>query len=149
MMKMADTRMLQSTSPSLSLPPKPLESSMNLNLLACMVIVSICCAHYRLSSPVTPAIDALIVAVEAQNLNLGNKKTWTRKVILVTDGEGPIELEDWEVTAAKMNELNVALTVVGVDFDDEEYPFKQKDKPHYKVGRFSKFQLRCSLLSRR
>ncbi|KAF9073930.1 SPOC domain-like protein [Rhodocollybia butyracea] len=77
-------------------------------------------------------IDALIVAVEAQNLYLGNKKTWTRKVILVTDGEGPIELEDWEVTAAKMNELNVALTVVGVEFDDEEYEFKQKNKPHYK-----------------
>ncbi|KAJ4485400.1 SPOC domain-like protein [Lentinula aciculospora] len=77
-------------------------------------------------------IDALIVAVEAQDKHLGNKKTWTRKVILVTDGEGPIELEDWEATAKKLNELNVALTVVGVDFDDEEFDYVQENKPDFK-----------------
>ncbi|KAJ3980021.1 SPOC domain-like protein [Lentinula detonsa] len=77
-------------------------------------------------------IDAMIVAVEAQSKHLGNKKTWTRKVILVTDGEGPIELEDWEATAKKLNELNIALTVVGVDFDDEEFDYVQENKPDFK-----------------
>ncbi|KAJ3774869.1 SPOC domain-like protein [Lentinula raphanica] len=77
-------------------------------------------------------IDAMIVAVEAQNKHLGNKKTWTRKVFLVTDGEGPIELEDWEATAKKLNELNIALTVVGVDFDDEESGYAQVNKPEFK-----------------
>lgn len=75
----------------------------------------------------------MIVAVEAQNKHLGKKKTWTRKVILVTDGEGPIELEDWEATANKLNELTIALTVVGVDFDDQEFDYVQRDKPDFKV----------------
>ncbi|KAJ4465497.1 SPOC domain-like protein [Lentinula edodes] len=77
-------------------------------------------------------VDAMIVAVEAQNKHLGKKKTWTRKVILVTDGEGPIELEDWEATANKLNELSIALTVVGVDFDDQEFDYVQSNKPDFK-----------------
>ncbi|KAE9397612.1 SPOC domain-like protein [Gymnopus androsaceus JB14] len=71
-------------------------------------------------------IDAIIVGVHTQNTYLGNKKTWTRKVILVTDGEGPMEIEDWEATVQKMNELNVGFTVVGVDFDDEEHTEEDK-----------------------
>lgn len=52
----------------------------------------------------------------------------------MTDGEGPMELEDWEATVQKMNELNVGFTVVGVDFDDEEHI--QEAKPHHKVSKF-------------
>ncbi|KIK66132.1 hypothetical protein GYMLUDRAFT_158553 [Collybiopsis luxurians FD-317 M1] len=77
-------------------------------------------------------VDAIIVGIETQNNYLEKKKSWTRKIILVTDGEGPIELEDWEATAEKMNELNIAFTVVGVDFDDEEYGYAQEEKPHIK-----------------
>lgn len=58
------------------------------------------------------AIDALIVAIETQDRFLGNKKTWTRKIVLLTDGENPIETEDWEVTVKKMKELDIILTVV-------------------------------------
>jgi ATP-dependent DNA helicase 2 subunit 2 len=60
------------------------------------------------------AIDALIVAVETQNVYLASKKTWTRKVVLLTDGENPMEVEDWEATAHKMNQLNVSLTIACV-----------------------------------
>lgn len=60
------------------------------------------------------AIDALIVGIETQAKYLSSKKTWTRKIILVTDGENPIEVEDWEATVEKMNSLNIALTVVYV-----------------------------------
>jgi ATP-dependent DNA helicase 2 subunit 2 len=63
---------------------------------------------------VRSAIDALIVGVETQDAHLANKKTWTRKIIVVTDGESPIEIEDWELTVKKMNSLNVGLTVVFV-----------------------------------
>jgi hypothetical protein len=58
------------------------------------------------------AIDALIVGIETQAVYLGNKKTWTRKIVLVTDGEGPMEIEDWETTVHKMNQLAISLTVV-------------------------------------
>ncbi|KAG6845292.1 hypothetical protein H0H87_011443 [Tephrocybe sp. NHM501043] len=87
-------------------------------------------------------IDALIVGVETQAIHLASKRTWTRKIVLVTDGESPIEIEDWEATVEKMNSLNVGLTIVqlltasnepsGVDFDDEEFGFTEPNKNHIK-----------------
>ena len=58
------------------------------------------------------AIDALIVAIETQDRFLGNKKTWTRKIVILTDGENPMEIEDCEATVKKMNDLGISLTVV-------------------------------------
>jgi hypothetical protein len=68
-----------------------------------------------LTSPCT-AIDAVIVGIETQANYLSSKKTWTRKVIMVTDGENPIEVEDWEATVAKMDGLDVSLTIVFVAY---------------------------------
>ena len=34
--------------------------------------------------------------------------------MILTDGENPMEVEDWEATAKKMNALNIGLTVVSV-----------------------------------
>ncbi|KAA1468434.1 SPOC domain-like protein [Dentipellis sp. KUC8613] len=77
-------------------------------------------------------IDALIVGIETQDRYLSKKKTWTRKVVLLTDGESPIEIEDWKATVKKMQALDVGLTIVGVDFDDDEIEFHEEDKPHIK-----------------
>ncbi|KAI1790424.1 SPOC domain-like protein [Ganoderma leucocontextum] len=77
-------------------------------------------------------IDALIVAIETQDQYLHNKKTWTRKIVILTDGENPMEVEDWEATVKKMNALDIGLTVVGVDFDDDELPFHEEDKSNIK-----------------
>lgn len=60
------------------------------------------------------AIDALIVGIETQARYLTSKKTWTRKIVLVTDGESPIEVEDWEATVAKMDALDISLTLMFV-----------------------------------
>jgi len=60
------------------------------------------------------AIDALIVGIETQDTYVANKKTWTRKIVVVTDGENPIEIEDWEATVQKMNALAIGLTIVYV-----------------------------------
>ncbi|KAF8168356.1 ku80-like protein [Crassisporium funariophilum] len=94
-------------------------------------------------------IDALIVGIETQAKYLANKKTWTRKIVIVTDGESPIEVEDWEETVRKMDGLNITLTIVfvhlplaiwglayfanvhsGVDFDSEldDFPFTESNK---------------------
>lgn len=43
---------------------------------------------------------------------MGNKRTWTRKIVLLTNGENPIETEDWEAIVRKMKELDIILTVV-------------------------------------
>ncbi|CAL1697373.1 unnamed protein product [Somion occarium] len=77
-------------------------------------------------------IDAIIVGIETQERYLANKKKWTRKMILLTDGESPIEIEDWEATTRKMNNLNVSLTIVGVDFDDDEIDFHDEKKSDIK-----------------
>lgn len=58
------------------------------------------------------AIDALIVAIQTQDAFLGSKKTWTRKIAIVTDGQSPIETEDWELTVEKLNSLDIQLTVL-------------------------------------
>lgn len=80
------------------------------------------------------AIDALIVGIETQARYLGKKKTWTRKVVLVTDGNSEIETEDWEATVDKMNEMNVKLTIVGVDFDDPDWNYEEENKSALKVS---------------
>jgi ATP-dependent DNA helicase 2 subunit 2 len=55
------------------------------------------------------------VGIEAQAQYLATKKTWTRKIVLVTDGENPIEAEDCAMIVQKMDSLNVSLTVVYVN----------------------------------
>ncbi|KAG2132365.1 SPOC like C-terminal domain-containing protein [Suillus clintonianus] len=78
-------------------------------------------------------IDALIVGIETQDIYLEKKRTWTRKIVLVTDGQSPMEIEDWEATVKKMNALAISFTVIGIDFDDDEFPFHEEDKSSIKV----------------
>ncbi|KAG2345381.1 SPOC domain-like protein [Suillus weaverae] len=78
-------------------------------------------------------IDALIVGIETQDIYLNKRRTWTRKIVIVTDGQSPMEIEDWEATVKKMNSNAISLTVIGVDFDDDEFPFHEEDKSTIKV----------------
>ncbi|KAH0590171.1 hypothetical protein H2248_000344 [Termitomyces sp. 'cryptogamus'] len=77
-------------------------------------------------------LDAIIVGIHTQAVHLASKKTWTRKIVLITDGESPIELEDWEATVDKMNSLNVSMTIVGVDFDSENFGYVEANKTEMK-----------------
>lgn len=107
--------------------------------------------HILFRTSFSPAIDALIVGIETQDIYLEKKRTWTRKIVIVTDGESPIEIEDWEATVKKMNVLSISLTVMyalggfpihvtdsyiisGIDFDDDEFPFHEEDKSTIKVN---------------
>lgn len=57
-------------------------------------------------------MDGLVVGVQTQDVYLERKRTWTRQIVLVTDGESPMEIEQWESIVEKMKSLNVSLTVV-------------------------------------
>ncbi|EMD41347.1 hypothetical protein CERSUDRAFT_146244 [Gelatoporia subvermispora B] len=94
------------------------------------------------------AIDALIVGIETQQEYLERKPSWTRKIVLITDGESPIEIEDWEATVSKMNALKISLTVVGVDFDDDELPFHEQGKSDIKRTNESFYHTFTSKLER-
>ncbi|KAJ6498003.1 SPOC domain-like protein [Mycena vitilis] len=78
-------------------------------------------------------LDAVIVAIETQDDHLASKRTWTRKLVLVTDGENPIEVSDLPETINRINDLEIAFTIVGIDFDDEEFPYTEEDKSHIKA----------------
>ena len=60
------------------------------------------------------AIDALIVGAETLNNFLAKKPSWTGRMVLLTDGENPIEIGDWEAIAKKLNSFNVRITIVYV-----------------------------------
>ena len=64
--------------------------------------------------PFDTAIDALIVAIETQHIYLSSKRAWTRKIVILTDGESPIELDEWENTAQAVSDRNIFLTIVYV-----------------------------------
>ncbi|PFH50723.1 hypothetical protein AMATHDRAFT_144450 [Amanita thiersii Skay4041] len=92
-------------------------------------------------------IDALIVGIETQATYLAKKRTWTRKIVLVTDGETPMEVEDWEAVSKKMNALDISLTIVGVDFDDLEFPYQEEDKSNIKRANEEFYQMFTSSLN--
>ncbi|CAH0016518.1 unnamed protein product [Clonostachys rhizophaga] len=78
------------------------------------------------------AISAIVVAVDMM-ATFTKKLKWTRKIYLVTDGQGAMDADDVEDIAKKINDSNIQLTILGVDFDDEEYGVKEEDKPPQKA----------------
>ncbi|EQL02716.1 hypothetical protein G6O67_003177 [Ophiocordyceps sinensis] len=79
------------------------------------------------------AISAIVVAVDMID-TFTKKLKWIRKVVLVTDGQGDLDADDIGDIAVKMNDSNIQLTILGVDFDDAEYGFKEEDKPPTKAA---------------
>lgn len=96
------------------------------------------------------AISAVVVAIDMID-GFTKKLKYKRKIILVTDGQGPIDEDDLDDISSKLNESNIELIVMyaftvvplarcspltwssGVDFDDPEYGLKEEDKPRLKV----------------
>ncbi|KAK3692529.1 SPOC like C-terminal domain-containing protein [Podospora appendiculata] len=78
------------------------------------------------------AISAIVVA--ASMIDLFTKKLkYSRRIILVTNAEAPIDDDSLESVAGGLNESNIELTVIGVDFDDADYGFKEEDKSAVKA----------------
>ncbi|RSL41737.1 hypothetical protein CEP53_012583 [Fusarium sp. AF-6] len=77
------------------------------------------------------AISAIVVAVDMMD-TFTKKLKWNRKIILITDGQGPMDADDLSDISKKMNDSNIQLTVLGVDFDNPDYGFKEEDKPNTK-----------------
>jgi hypothetical protein len=61
-------------------------------------------------------LDGIIVGTFLQNEELGKKASWTRRVVVITDGQNPLEIveDDIEATVVKLNEWNVELTIMWV-----------------------------------
>src|ERR1700761_1772966 len=102
----------RSTSQLHNLMQPPWQSSMPLYLQMNQETVSSVHRVTIRSVPLPPALDAVIVAVETQDTHLASKRTWTRKMMLITDGDSPIEVEDLPETIKRINSLNIAVTIV-------------------------------------
>ncbi|KAI1374544.1 ATP-dependent DNA helicase II subunit 2 [Hypoxylon crocopeplum] len=77
------------------------------------------------------SISAIVLAIE-MIIKFTRQLKYKRKIILVTDGEGPIDPDDFDDIAAKIKGSGIELVVLGVDFDDAEFGFKEEDKSSQK-----------------
>ncbi|KAF5229383.1 hypothetical protein FAUST_10453 [Fusarium austroamericanum] len=74
------------------------------------------------------AVSAIVVAIDMMD-TFTKKLKWNRKIFLITDGQGPMDGDDLSDISKKINDSNIQLTILGVDFDDPDYGFKEEDKP--------------------
>jgi ATP-dependent DNA helicase 2 subunit 2 len=84
-------------------------------------------------------VSALAVAVQLMDSATSNKAgkplKYDRRIIIVTDGRGDMDTDDLEAIALKIKdeEAPVEITLLGVDFDDPDYGYKEEDKDATKV----------------
>ena len=120
--EVTDMNMFTSIPPSSNQTRTRYPNSMPFTQQTCVVIVcldelflisvQIAISHFRI--PFNTVIDALIVAIETQHTYLFSKKTWMHRIVILTDGESPIKLGEWENTAQAVNDCNLFLTVMYV-----------------------------------
>jgi ATP-dependent DNA helicase 2 subunit 2 len=73
------------------------------------------------------AISALIVAIHMISTKCKQLK-YDRKIVLVTDARAPMQADDMAGITSKMKEDGIKLVILGVDFDDADYGFKEECK---------------------
>lgn len=94
-------------------------------------------------SPAIPVLmnsvfSALVVALQMIELTTQGKTgplKYDRRVIIVTDGRGSIDTDDLDQIISKINDerAKVEIVLLGVDFDDADYGYKEENKDPHKV----------------
>ncbi|KAF2758088.1 ATP-dependent DNA helicase II subunit 2 [Pseudovirgaria hyperparasitica] len=81
------------------------------------------------------AISAIILATQMITDHC-KKLKYTKKIFLVTNGRGHMDADAGDIAglAKKIQDEDIELTVLGVDFDDVEYGFKEEDKSDTKAS---------------
>ncbi|KAM3077292.1 ATP-dependent DNA helicase yku80 [Clarireedia jacksonii] len=84
------------------------------------------------------AISAIVVATDMiekhTTLKSGKPGKFARKLVLVTDGQGNMDGEALDDIAKHINECDITLVIIGVDFDDADFGFKEEDKDGAKAA---------------
>lgn len=75
------------------------------------------------------AISAIVIAIQMITKHC-KKLKWKRKIVLVTDGQGTLDADPEGISeiSKKIKADEMELVVVGVDFDDLDYGYKEEDK---------------------
>ncbi|OOF94618.1 hypothetical protein ASPCADRAFT_148392 [Aspergillus carbonarius ITEM 5010] len=73
------------------------------------------------------AISALVLAIQ-MIITQCKKLKYKRRIVLVTNGDGPMQPDNLSEITKKIKEDNIELIILGPDFDDPEYGVKEEDK---------------------
>lgn len=76
-------------------------------------------------------LSAAILGVDMLIKHCRNLK-YIKRLYLITNGTGALDPDDIEQVSAQIKQNDIKLIVLGVDFDDAEYGFKEEDKPYRK-----------------
>ncbi|KAL9094453.1 MAG: hypothetical protein Q9165_003303 [Trypethelium subeluteriae] len=77
------------------------------------------------------ALSALVIAIQMIASHC-KKLQYIRQIVLVTNGRGAMDTDDLPDIAKKLLEDSIELLVVGVDFDDTSYGYKEEEKTDQK-----------------
>ena len=77
-------------------------------------------------------ISAIVIAIQ-MIVKYCKKLKYTRNIYLVTNSTGLFDPDGIEEIVAQIKNEEINLTILGVDFDDEEFGFKEEDKDEQKV----------------
>ncbi|GAQ39282.1 ATP-dependent DNA helicase II subunit 2 [Aspergillus niger] len=73
------------------------------------------------------AISALVLAIQ-MIITQCKKLKYKRRIVLVTNGQGPMNPDNLSEITKKIKEDNIELIILGPDFDDPDYGVKEEDK---------------------
>lgn len=85
------------------------------------------------------AMSALIIAIQLISTHCKQLK-YVKRIILVTNGEHPMDTDDLDALVVKLKEDGIELAVLGPDFDDADYNFKEEDKSKTKTANEAAFR---------
>ena len=88
------------------------------------------------------AISALVIAIQ-MIAKTCKKLRYMRKIVLVTDARAPMQADDLSEITSKIKEDNIELVVLGVDFDNAEFGFKEEGKDAIKGENEAIFKTLC------
>ncbi|KIW99718.1 uncharacterized protein Z518_11131 [Rhinocladiella mackenziei CBS 650.93] len=77
-------------------------------------------------------LSGIIIAVDMMMKHC-KKLKYKKKIVVITSATGHIDDDDIESTAYQFKNNDIELVVLGIDFDDPDYGFKEKDKPVQKT----------------
>ena len=77
------------------------------------------------------AFSALVVAIQMITLHC-RKLQYIRQIVLVTNGHGSMDADDLDEISNKLVKDGIELVILGVDFDDETFAFKEENKSSLK-----------------
>ncbi|EST08126.1 Ku70/Ku80 beta-barrel domain protein [Kalmanozyma brasiliensis GHG001] len=89
----------------------------------------------RVADPLAALVDAVQLSSDPQKggIKPSQKTTWKRTIYLVTDGQSEFTLDGSDSIGRKFEEENIALRLLGVDFDDPESGLKLEGKTKIKL----------------